>query len=694
MGQIVSASAKPKRCNANQLSQVPTPAAWEHILVSSDNSMNANGQGNFDAYIVGDGTTAASALELKSIVLSGADFVGTVENYDQTNLEKGYYHGTVGSAISGGTNISWGKRIKVPISKGQKITLSTKGYGNGDALNITDANNIVLVHRGAVTISNEVFEVTDDTWAWMYITCADTYYSSFSLKIEKFGFLNEFEQLQSDVQNIENDLENNYEKKALEVDYLSSVVSGKAYKSSGIGTTIVSSSNASFYYAKVPCKKGDVFGIITTGHINAFPAIITDANDIVLWSSGTSSSSFGGVLVISQDNAAYLYVSSYSSTITKLTKLAVKSEDTIVVDSSYAKGNMLSITNGFYTNTGYFGISIPMLMKKGDVAKIKFKSYQNYRGYLLRNADGTMAGYISDTDLAAETLFCWNGDNDVYLYVNSATNYPPSIIKYSKSAAIAMKNYGKRMVALGDSITSYDASDIGELVRGHLGMTFLKTSTQVDFGNIAEGNATICNWSNTTDTCEHNSAAVSGTYVNRTLPNEVLQLLQHITAEGEQISWHINSDNSDHSLATSVGTGAGYTDDIPDLIYIAMGTNDTVTTDDFDEVIAQTYSQLTKLTICSALRWCLETLQNVFPKATIVCVTPIKRGTRSIAEMEAKCALIKKICNYMAIPVVDGYNISGYSPLSYGLYSSDTIHPNTNTQRIARSIAAQVDALC
>lgn len=64
MGQIVSLAAKPKRCNLNQLSQVPTPAAGEHILVSSDNSMNAAGQGNFDCYIVGDGTTAATALTL------------------------------------------------------------------------------------------------------------------------------------------------------------------------------------------------------------------------------------------------------------------------------------------------------------------------------------------------------------------------------------------------------------------------------------------------------------------------------------------------------------------------------------------------------------------------------------------------------------------------------------------------------
>lgn len=67
MGQIISSAAKPKRCNLNQLSQLGTPAAGEYILVSSDNSMNAAGQGNFDCCIVGNGTTAASELEVKKI---------------------------------------------------------------------------------------------------------------------------------------------------------------------------------------------------------------------------------------------------------------------------------------------------------------------------------------------------------------------------------------------------------------------------------------------------------------------------------------------------------------------------------------------------------------------------------------------------------------------------------------------------
>lgn len=67
MGQIVGGAAKPKRCNLNKLSQLSMPAAGEYILVSSDNSMNAAGQGNFDCYIEGNGRDAATALELKPI---------------------------------------------------------------------------------------------------------------------------------------------------------------------------------------------------------------------------------------------------------------------------------------------------------------------------------------------------------------------------------------------------------------------------------------------------------------------------------------------------------------------------------------------------------------------------------------------------------------------------------------------------
>lgn len=67
MGQIVGTKAKPKRANLNALSQVGIPALGEYVLVSSDNSMSADGQGNFDCYIKGNGSDAATALLLQRI---------------------------------------------------------------------------------------------------------------------------------------------------------------------------------------------------------------------------------------------------------------------------------------------------------------------------------------------------------------------------------------------------------------------------------------------------------------------------------------------------------------------------------------------------------------------------------------------------------------------------------------------------
>ena len=67
MGQIRGKKAHISACNIRSLSSFGTPAAGQHIIVSTNNSATADGQGNFDAYVVGDGTTAATALPLHKI---------------------------------------------------------------------------------------------------------------------------------------------------------------------------------------------------------------------------------------------------------------------------------------------------------------------------------------------------------------------------------------------------------------------------------------------------------------------------------------------------------------------------------------------------------------------------------------------------------------------------------------------------
>ena len=137
MGQIVSSAAKPKRCNLNQLSQVPTPAAGEYILVSSDNSMNAAGQGNFDCYIEGDGHKAATALELKSVddgvkeelTQLSQDLLGS-EVYVPINIGTntdniGYYNKTNGS-LSGNASYRYYPPVNLSEYVGKTLKMEVE----------------------------------------------------------------------------------------------------------------------------------------------------------------------------------------------------------------------------------------------------------------------------------------------------------------------------------------------------------------------------------------------------------------------------------------------------------------------------------------------------------------------------------------------------------------------------------------
>lgn len=67
MGQIRGTKAKVSACNIRSLSSFGIPYSGMHILVSTDNSAMADGNGDFDAYVVGDGVTNAEDLPLQYI---------------------------------------------------------------------------------------------------------------------------------------------------------------------------------------------------------------------------------------------------------------------------------------------------------------------------------------------------------------------------------------------------------------------------------------------------------------------------------------------------------------------------------------------------------------------------------------------------------------------------------------------------
>ena len=129
MGQIVGTSTKVKRCNLNAIqtggSQYNTILAdGEYMLVSSDNSMTTTGNGNFDSYILGDGTTSCGSLTVMSIVQT--DVTPTA---DSTNPVQ-----------SGGVY----SEIKKVTNKTDKLINTIKFDEDGNALNISDSNGNLI----------------------------------------------------------------------------------------------------------------------------------------------------------------------------------------------------------------------------------------------------------------------------------------------------------------------------------------------------------------------------------------------------------------------------------------------------------------------------------------------------------------------------------------------------------------------
>lgn len=231
MGQIIGGAAKPKRCNQNKLSQLGTPAAGEHILVSSDNSMNAAGQGNFDCYIEGNGTTAATELELKLIAdaqfdsnsrnaVSNQAFFREVE--DGVNLS----NYTTEKAMPGGNN-RWvvnnnsytGKFI--PVTAGDKYRLVASENGstycclNSIDNHTTNGANVDYATgytgNGKSVAANETENFTIPSGAtYLYIYCSSNKTPSSLAKISKeFKLLSMEDVSQSVNENDENPVSGN-----------------------------------------------------------------------------------------------------------------------------------------------------------------------------------------------------------------------------------------------------------------------------------------------------------------------------------------------------------------------------------------------------------------------------------------------------------------------------------------------------
>lgn len=207
MGQIVGLNAKCKRSNLNALSSITDiPALGEYILVSSDNSMTSDGQGNFDCYIKGNGQDAATALVLHpfgdgEVIRGSYNPVSGNAVYEYTHKDisvpitsfiSGYYlnASVVGRAATKSSSANCSISEPIAVQKGDVVYCTHQGTGIA-CICTTDANGTNYVAKvissnntGIVTSSYTVEEdgyiaVSSRTTAlsaW-YITLGEKYLS-------------------------------------------------------------------------------------------------------------------------------------------------------------------------------------------------------------------------------------------------------------------------------------------------------------------------------------------------------------------------------------------------------------------------------------------------------------------------------------------------------------------------------------
>ena len=143
----------------------------------------------------------------------------------------------------------------------------------------------------------------------------------------------------------------------------------------------------------------------------------------------------------------------------------------------------------------------------------------------------------------------------------------------------------------------------------------------------------------------------------------------------------------------------------PDIIILALGTNDGAPNDTYDSAMAKTIlkadnktinvdatiSNLDETKFCEAVRKAILRIKREWPSAQIYCVTPIQRADNETNYAILKSSLIKMAERYGCV-IIDSVANSGITRefnnwAGLGTYLKDGLHPNEIGQNIlARNI--------
>ena len=253
----------------------------------------------------------------------------------------------------------------------------------------------------------------------------------------------------------------------------------------------------------------------------------------------------------------------------------------------------------------------------------------------------------------------------------------------------------KKWACFGDSIWSDQVAGIGTIVQRDLSAKMI--------GNFAVGWATCQDWFDS----GKNITPITFNVPNNTdtadnvLSNQVRRMLQWTTEKDQIIKWQHPVDGW-FNIDGDTGMGLGHTDDIPDVIGIAISTNDGKhdqcgnLADDTNEVFQQHYKDLTRNSIASALRWAIETLQAAYPNCKIYICTPLQtNGDNSWMSYQnelKKAEIVKKVGAFCSVPVIDQFSESGLNSQTVVHGTADGIHPTGDMKnKIAAFDARQIE---
>lgn len=215
MGQIVGLNAKCKRANLSAIQEGGSlasykPAAGEYILISTDNSMTADGQGDFDYYVIGEGETKTiKELELRPVnviyVKGKSKTLSSLDIVSSKVVANKQARGTVGSEIefANWTGMSY-YRFDNPqkLSNSYVITGKTSTQKASSLIQFVDSSNIITRLLEISTSENTVY--TDEvSFLEGEVACYITYLTSYGLTIQFY----EAQKIEDSIEDIKEDIE-------------------------------------------------------------------------------------------------------------------------------------------------------------------------------------------------------------------------------------------------------------------------------------------------------------------------------------------------------------------------------------------------------------------------------------------------------------------------------------------------------